>query len=101
MVIVDKDNDLMERSSSNTNDYSEEHNKLVKEYEKVQKKIDTLKEKIETKNYKEKAIISYIEKLHAAQKKIIEFDKSLFAMLVDKIIIDKDKKQIKWKIDTT
>lgn len=100
MVIVNKDNELMERSSANTNDCSEEHNKLVKEYEKVQKKIETFNEKIEVKEYKEKVINSYIEKLHTAPKKITEFDRLLFAMLVDKIIINKNKKQIKWKIDT-
>ena len=99
-TIIDKDNKLMVQSSENIDDYSLEHNKLVIEYEKLQKKIDILKEKIEAKMYKEKVINSYIEKLNTAPKKIIEFDKSLFAMLVDKIIIDKDHKEIIWKVDT-
>lgn len=98
-IVVEKDNKLMVQSSENENDYTQEHNKLVIEYEKLQKKIDILKEKIESKMYKEKVINTYIEKLNTTSKKITEFDKSLFAMLVDRIIIDKAKKELKWKID--
>ena len=75
-----------------------EHDKLSKEFEKTQNEISEVETKISEKNDKKKSIELYESELKKAPKKITEFDNVLFAMLVDKIIVHKDKNlEMVWK----
>lgn len=97
--VVDKDNKLMELNSTTVDDYTKEHEKLSKEFEKLQSKISEIEGKIEAKSDKRKVIEMYAQEIENAPKKVTEFDSVLFAMLVDKVVVHKNKKEIKWKCD--
>ena len=89
--IIEKDNKLMETLSVSGADLTAEHDKLSKEFENTQNEISEIEAKISEKNDKNKSIELYESELKKALKKITEFDNVLFAMLVDKIIVHKDK----------
>ena len=96
--IIEKDNKLMETFSTSGADCTAEHDKLSKEFEKTQNEISEVEAKISEKNDKKKSIELYESELKKAPKKITEFDNVLFAMLVDKIIVHKDKTlEMVWK----
>ena len=81
----------METLSASGADLTAEHDKLSKEFENTQNEISEVEAKISEKNDKKKSIELYESELKKAPKKITEFDNVLFAMLVDKIILNKDK----------
>ena len=95
--VVEKDNKLMELNSTTADDFTKEHEKLTKEFEKIQNKINAIESSIVAKDDKRAEIEMYRQELEKAPKKIAEFDSVLFAMLVDKIVIYKDRKEVVWK----
>lgn len=91
----------METLSASGADLTAEHDKLSKEFEKTQNEISEIEAKISEKNDKKKSIELYESELKKAPKKITKFDNVLFAMLVDKIIVNKDKTlEMVWKGNT-
>ena len=96
--IIEKNNKLMETLSASGKDSTAEHDKLSKEFEKIQNETSEVEAKISEKNDKKKSIEFYESEFKKAPKKITEFDNVLFAMLVDKIIVHKDKTlEMVWK----
>ena len=87
----------MELISTSTVDRTDEHNKLSKEFEKIQTEITDIEKVIEEKNDKKKVVEMYERDLRKAPKKLIEFDKVLFVMLVDKIVVHTDRLEMVWK----
>lgn len=88
----------METFSTSGADCTAEYDKLSKGFEKIQNEISEIEAKVSEKNDKKKSIELYESELKKAPKKITKFDNVLFAMLVDKIIVYKDKTlEMVWK----
>ena len=63
----------------------------MEESNKLNEKLKTIENKIRDKEARVSVLTEYINTLKTSKKPLTEFDEGLFAALLDKMIIHKDK----------
>lgn len=81
----------------NQKKYNEDYNALVEESNKISEKLKALDNKIKDKEARVHILEEYINTLKTCKKKLVEFDEGLFAALVDKMVVYKEKVQVVWR----
>lgn len=91
--VVSKVRELMDRNSKeemNQDDVQKEYEEYDLEHQKIMKEINNLNFEITNKEQKAKEINSFIELLKSKPLIIDNFDRELFAFMIDKAVVNPD-----------
>ena len=97
--IVDEINDLADKNASvklDQYEYRKKHEKLVKTYEKLKVELENKENEQIIREDKVKEIRIYIDTLKKSGINK-EFNRELFAILVDKVIVSENEIKIRWR----
>lgn len=73
---------------------------MVDKFTKKQKKLYKITVTLKVKDDRVKMLATYITDLKVGKNKLIDFDDGLVYVLVDKVIVNKDKIIVKWRDGT-
>ncbi|WP_027122322.1 hypothetical protein [[Mycoplasma] imitans] len=95
--IASKVHNLVKSNATTPQDqvmYYKQYEELEESYNKVKQKYDALLEEKEDKNIKARGIDLFINSLQDLNIDVIEFDEEMWNLLIDNMLVEKDKSML-------